>query len=482
MAASALSGRAEPQYTQTCFPEPFRIAEVDGSASLGPVVGDGMSHIFLNYDDVRNLVSALGKHRPTGSDTLACLTFFAAALNTSGGLFIARIRFDDPIEGIGIQMTWEHASKLSSAMLSQDLTVVRHTDRLEIVADCFGWRADALMHHLKATTGKLGRNPSLQYEVNLVENFSRIAGPERLGVWTSLVRGGPGLYVVTGTPGNGVVHTYMASFLLAGADAILDQERGLIVGRSKDTGQRVYGKVIRDDNDLHTCVEIAANSTVIVSLSSRGVQDALDQLRRMADKTGSDLGVLKGMLHQKLRREDGEWKAQMEIAAGDRLTSAQDSIRFPHDVRDLNDTELFARLIEFATSKKASEIHIISDAGVGSMRLRGEFKKRRVPDVPEFEMRRFADDVPERVISGIRDKMLEISGVSESELFSDYVRIDPSKIGGVAVPGSLRSIRFQAASLSRGTYLVIRFLYADLMSEASGTITATTSIVSRSFS
>jgi hypothetical protein len=270
-----------------------------------------MSHIFLNYDDVRGLVSALGKHRPRGRDQLDCQTFIAAALNTGSGLFIARLRFQSPIEGTGIQMTHEHVSKLSLAMTTRDLTTLRHTDRLEVVAGCLGWRADALMHHLKTTTGKLGRNESLVYETYLVENFNRRAGVEQTAKWTSIVRGGPGLYAVTGEAGNGVVHSYMASFLLAGAVEITDQESGLIVGRSRDNGERVYGMPVRAGDDLTRCCEIAANATVIVHFASRNLENAVSKLR---DSAGFDASALKGMLFQTISRHNGEWKVELEIA------------------------------------------------------------------------------------------------------------------------------------------------------------------------
>ncbi|MCS4089944.1 hypothetical protein [Rhizobium sp. BK176] len=412
-----------------------------------------MSQIFLNYDDVRGLVSWLGKHRPRARDPLGCQAFISAALNTGNGLFVARLRFETPIEQIGIQMTLEHVTKLSRAMTAKDLTVLRHTDRLEIVANCFGWRADALMHHLKSTTGKLGRNPSLQYEINLVENFSRLAGAQRLDKWKSILRGGNGLYVVTGRPGNGVVHSYTASFLLAGAEGITDQEKGLIVGRSKHTGERVYGMAVRNADDIRVCGEIATRSPVIISLASRGVEDAIGQLRGTA---GFNMSVVRGVLHQTLDHKNGEWTAEMDIVDAAGLTSTTTEptgVHFPHNVHD---PDLLSRLVEFATSRKASEIHIVTDGSTGTMRLRAEFEERENQDAPRYTTRRFADNVPDSVICDIRANLITLEDTS---IQSANRRIDLSKIPNVARHDEIRAIVFQDNGFSKGRYLVIRFLY-----------------------
>jgi hypothetical protein len=420
-----------------------------------------MSHISLNYDDVRGLVSWLGKHRPHPRDPRDCQTFISAALNTSSGLFIARLRFGEPIEQIGIQLTLDHVTKLSHAMITQDLTALRHTDRLEVVAGCLGWRADALMHHLKTTTGKLGRNPSLEYEANLVENFSRLAGPRRIERWTSILSGGPGLYVVTGKPGNGVVHSYTASFLLAGAGAIVDQEGGLIVGRSKD-GQRVYGMAIRNGEDLRACAEIATHSAVVVSLSSRGLDDAIGKLR---DVLGGDMSVVKGILYQTLRHEADGWESTMEIIDQADLTAPAASssvLRFPHDMRS---PDLLWHLLEFATSRRAADIHVDTDGLSGVMRLRADLEKSHISDSPRYKMHRFADNVPHSVISALCEKVIELSDRDAPEGFLRHRRIKLSEIRDAAVRDQLRAVYYQDNQLSNGRYLVIRFLYTDNVAE-----------------
>ena len=161
VAASALVVELNPSTVKTCFPEPFRIAEVDGSSSLGPVAGDGMSQIFLNYDDVRNLVSTLGKTRPT-KDARPSFTVIEAALGMPAGMLLDRLIRDGAKQDFGVHLSWQKYCDLCLAMEATDLTAVRHTERLEVVAKCLGWRADALMHQLKTTTGKLGRNESLR--------------------------------------------------------------------------------------------------------------------------------------------------------------------------------------------------------------------------------------------------------------------------------------------------------------------------------
>jgi hypothetical protein len=118
-----------------------------------------MSGVFLNYDDVRRLVKVLGHHRPAKpsapSDIAAKydgqqgFEIIASALGISGGVFLNRILQSTFSEVDGVPMSWQQYCDLCLVMLKRDLTTCRHTERLEIVANCLGWRADALMHDLK---------------------------------------------------------------------------------------------------------------------------------------------------------------------------------------------------------------------------------------------------------------------------------------------------------------------------------------------
>jgi hypothetical protein len=256
-----------------------------------------MSDIFLNYDDVRHLVKFLGKHRARGDDSLSRIQLVAAGLKTNVGLLHNGLQAINSDSLSGINMTQDHYSDLCVAIRSNDLMSMRHTDRLEVVARSLGWRADSLMHHLKTTTGEMGSNPSLRYDIDFVGDFVKMVGTEHSDQWRSMLFGGPGLFVVTGQPGDGVSRSWIASVLLVDADAATTGE-GIITGQRKVDGQPVYGVSARTRESLRNCLDLASTSTVIASHGGSSIDETHGRLVEWADMDGISLSCLKGMLHQ----------------------------------------------------------------------------------------------------------------------------------------------------------------------------------------
>lgn len=120
-----------------------------------------MSRIYLNYDDVNDLASALERSRPE-KDLLPSFKIIATAFDLESGELLERLIQVGPHEQCGVPLSWQQYCDLCLAMETRDLTQCNHTERLEVVAASLGWRADILMPFLKNTTGEAGRNQSLR--------------------------------------------------------------------------------------------------------------------------------------------------------------------------------------------------------------------------------------------------------------------------------------------------------------------------------
>ena len=120
-----------------------------------------MSMIYLNYNDVNALVSALGRSRPE-KDLRPCFKIIASAFGLGSVELLDRLVQVGPHQECGVPLTWQQYCDLCLAMETRDLTQCSHTERLEVVAASLGWRADILMPYLENTTSEAGINQSLR--------------------------------------------------------------------------------------------------------------------------------------------------------------------------------------------------------------------------------------------------------------------------------------------------------------------------------
>ena len=271
-----------------------------------------MSGIFLNYDDVRRLTKILGRHRPT-DDSLSCIRLIAAGLGTTIGLLHNKLQGDGASSDVGINMTEAHYRDLCVTIRSHDLTAMRSTDRLEAIARSLGWRADALMHHLKSTTVDMGSNPSLRLDIDFVGDFAQFTAADQSERWRSMLSDGPGLFVVTGLPGDGVARAMISSVMILDNNAKVGEENNLIGHRESD-GQMVYGLSIRTREDLRQCVDLASTSTVVASHVGNGIDETKARLSELGDAEGITLSCLKGVLHRSIHnRHDPTARLEVSI-------------------------------------------------------------------------------------------------------------------------------------------------------------------------
>jgi hypothetical protein len=119
-----------------------------------------MTAVRLNHQDIRDFLARAGSTPQTDRSYLGTMTHVAHCLGLGDGALRRRVRTDRPATEPGIPFEFATWQKLSAVFQRHDMTLMKNTKRLELVAETFGWdRTDAFMHLLK--TDFPGSNRSL---------------------------------------------------------------------------------------------------------------------------------------------------------------------------------------------------------------------------------------------------------------------------------------------------------------------------------
>jgi hypothetical protein len=175
-----------------------------------------MSDIRISHADMRNILSYLGRIRPNHHDQFEAVDVVAHSLGIPVDNIFDRLRLRSVSDLPGVPLSKEAFEKLVEAVSVKDLTSMKNTERLAIVAACVGWKPDVMMHLLKSTTGDLGR---LAYQSSLNATYFEacISEPHR-SRWKSVLKAEPGLYVIAGKPSTGL------SFAVNSSVAIIQRQ------------------------------------------------------------------------------------------------------------------------------------------------------------------------------------------------------------------------------------------------------------------
>ncbi len=121
-----------------------------------------MTGAYVNHEDIRQFLAKLGKEK-VGSDArpLPSLDHVAKCFGLPFTTLDSRCRADGPASPNGLPLHRGTMFALGELVSAHDMTALKNTKRLELIAEAFGWKADAFMHHLKNTTAGLGRNETM---------------------------------------------------------------------------------------------------------------------------------------------------------------------------------------------------------------------------------------------------------------------------------------------------------------------------------
>jgi hypothetical protein len=161
-----------------------------------------MSSIFLHYADARRLVAAIRKLRyPVVLEDATIV--FCEAFQIYNGLFYRKLK-EPPVDQPGLNLTNEIYLKIAGLLNEHAGSSLRNRECIELVAGAFGWRGDAFMHHLKATTKHSPSNPSV-VDTPGPAAIQQIADLGFTGIenWLESLQAANGLCIISGRAGSG---------------------------------------------------------------------------------------------------------------------------------------------------------------------------------------------------------------------------------------------------------------------------------------
>lgn len=319
-----------------------------------------MSGIFLNYDDVRRLVKHLGERRPTGGTVTDAGSLLADGLNTPFSRLETKVwSKHPPMEPEGIELTLEIYEKLRALIISSDLTRLPQVKRLSAVAECFGWRADALMHSLKTTTK--GRNQTLSDDKAFLDRFVGAVGQRKASAWKAVLEGGRGLYIVAGDIGSGASDIRLASVNLLGIS--LSERLDFSKGQGGWRNGTVYATAIRTPEDYRRSAILAESATVIATLCGVNIGETRSELGRLARESVSHAGIVRAILQTTLSHDGEAFRVAADIIKLENVPSSDEE--FQRRTMKISELGSWAKRRGFAEMKPG-----VFEAPYGPVRIR----------------------------------------------------------------------------------------------------------------
>jgi hypothetical protein len=210
-----------------------------------------------------------------------------------------------------IPVTQAAVRNLATALSKIDTSKLKHTERLELIAQAFGWKSDAFMHALKtndvppilngsppqlASSWRSGTAPSLQS-----------LGIRQIDLWERLLAEPAGVIINTGATGSGrtTVIAASADFLVAAGRSVYTVAD--VTGLVPMSGNPVliFGE-IRDAMSAGEAFKYAESGfLVLAAMYGKNAKNVPAKLQDF-DVSQSRLGMLRGAMSQTLlRRVDG---------------------------------------------------------------------------------------------------------------------------------------------------------------------------------
>ncbi|NTF18141.1 Flp pilus assembly complex ATPase component TadA [Agrobacterium rubi] len=209
-----------------------------------------MTAAYVNHEDIRQFLSNIGNKPIIGGEgMMQSLHHVASCFGLTFGELYSRCRSDGPASLVGLPFHRETFNAIAEAVHGNDMTALRNTKRLAIVAEAFGWKPDAFMHHLKTTTGGLGRNETMlpTYEGARFPGIAQLdSGPTIPFMTSYMSKCSNGLFLFSGPTGSGKWTTLQAILRsIAKEKEIIVVEEGLEQGMAASAGLAVQASSLR---------------------------------------------------------------------------------------------------------------------------------------------------------------------------------------------------------------------------------------------
>jgi hypothetical protein len=204
-----------------------------------------------------------------------------------------------------IPVTQAAVRNLATALSKIDTSKLKHTDRLDLIAQAFGWKSDAFMHALKASAAPsaLNGNPPLSassWRAGKVLPL-RTLGIRQIDLWESLLAQPSGVIINTGATGSG-----KTTVLAASADHLAAAGRAVYTVVDLDGSVPtlhhpvlVYGE-IRDPESAGEVFAYAQAGFLVLATMYAGTPESVSTRLQDLSVPSSRLGMLRGAMSQAL--------------------------------------------------------------------------------------------------------------------------------------------------------------------------------------
>ncbi|MCV9964774.1 hypothetical protein OIU34_23055 [Pararhizobium sp. BT-229] len=200
-----------------------------------------------------------------------------------------------------ILVTKAAVRKLAASLSKIDSSSLRHTDRLDVIADAFGWRTDAFMHALKGNStagGKARVAPSTLLAGATLDQL----GIRLLDSWMRAISSPSGLCLACGATGSGRTTTLAASarHLEASGRRVYTQDN--FPTASHGDGDVVLFGDLRDRTTAERAFGYADSGYLVLAVSPLFTVERTVEVLSGYGMDETRFGVIRGAISQHLVR------------------------------------------------------------------------------------------------------------------------------------------------------------------------------------
>ncbi|MCS4089119.1 hypothetical protein [Rhizobium sp. BK176] len=200
-----------------------------------------------------------------------------------------------------ILVTKAAVRKLAASLSKTDSSSLRHTERLDLIAEAFGWKTDAFMHALKGNVKARLKPGNLPTALRFGPTLDQL-GIRLLDTWKRAISSSSGLCLACGATGSGRNTTAEASarYLETIGRRVYTQDD--LPSAASGNGDVVLLRYLSDREITEQALDFAEKGFLVLAVSP------LESVERVAEVMShwglphTKLGVLRGAISQHLVR------------------------------------------------------------------------------------------------------------------------------------------------------------------------------------
>lgn len=200
-----------------------------------------------------------------------------------------------------IPVTKAAVRKLAASLSKIDSSSLVHTQRLDLIADAFGWRTDAFMHALKGNSTSVGKGRQSPSTMPAGPTLDQL-GIRMLDRWKRAISSPSGLCLACGATGSGRTTTLAASarYLEASGRRVFTQDNLPLV--SHGDGDVVLFGDLRDRETAEQLLGYADSGYLVLAVSPLFTVERTAEVLSSYGIDEARLGVIRGAISQQLVR------------------------------------------------------------------------------------------------------------------------------------------------------------------------------------